>query len=230
MSNQWFKFYGNDYLSSPTITRLNAVERSCWITLLCLASSKDNRIEFLDEDTLLQLSGATHATHDATHATQGVLQRFVDFKMIEIDDGIITLVKFDERQQRLLTSTERSQRFRAKKDGALQRNVTRNARNANATLDKNRIDKNRIDTSTSFDVFWKEYPKKVGKQDALKAWKKLSPTESLRSEILLGLDAWKQSPQWTKDEGRFIPNPATFLNGRRWEDEVPKSDYTVLKF
>jgi hypothetical protein len=33
---------------------------------------------------------------------------------------------------------------------------------------------------------------------------------------------WKNSQQWTKDGGQFIPMPATWLNGRRWEDETPK--------
>ena len=35
-----------------------------------------------------------------------------------------------------------------------------------------------------------------------------------------GLARWKDSDQWTRDDGRFIPHPATWLNGRQWEDEV----------
>ena len=33
-----------------------------------------------------------------------------------------------------------------------------------------------------------------------------------------GLEAWKNSEGWQKDNGSFIPHPATFLNQRRWQD------------
>jgi len=75
----------------------------------------------------------------------------------------------------------------------------------------------------SFDVFWSGYPKKVAKQDALKAWKKLKPDSDLVDLILSGLSKWKQSDEWTKNNGQFVPHPATWLNGRRWEDEIPAS-------
>ena len=37
----------------------------------------------------------------------------------------------------------------------------------------------------------------------------------------------KQSAQWSKDNGQFIPHPTTWLNGKRWEDQitVDKSGY-----
>ena len=69
-----------------------------------------------------------------------------------------------------------------------------------------------------FDAFWEEYPKKVAKQDALKAWEKISA--ELTPQIMDGLRRWKNSDEWSRDDGRYIPHPATWLNGRRWEDEV----------
>ncbi|RNF93802.1 hypothetical protein EFK07_03350 [Pseudomonas putida] len=35
------------------------------------------------------------------------------------------------------------------------------------------------------------------------------------------LAAWSKSHDWTKDSGQFIPHAATWLNGKRWEDELP---------
>ncbi len=67
-----------------------------------------------------------------------------------------------------------------------------------------------------FEAFWKAYPRQVAKQDALKAWRKIKPDEL--SVILKGVEAWKRDEQWAKDGGKYIPYPATFLNGRRWED------------
>ena len=62
--------------------------------------------------------------------------------------------------------------------------------------------------------------KKRAKQSALKAWEKLKPDDDLFTKIMQGLVRWKQSPDWLKDDGQFIPYPATWLNGRRWEDEI----------
>lgn len=71
-----------------------------------------------------------------------------------------------------------------------------------------------------FAEFWKLYPNKKGKAAAEKAWAKLKVTDDLFNLIAKGLAAQVVSPGWTKDGGQFIPHPATWLNGRRWEDEV----------
>ena len=70
----------------------------------------------------------------------------------------------------------------------------------------------------SFARFWRAYPKKASKADALKAWEKLKPSAELEAEIHTGLAAAKSSDQWTREAGRFIPHAATWINGRRWED------------
>lgn len=72
----------------------------------------------------------------------------------------------------------------------------------------------------SFGQFWSAYPKKTSKQQAFKAWDKLKPDEDLLSRILASLERQKKSVQWTKDGGQYIPYPATWLNGRRWEDDL----------
>jgi predicted phage replisome organizer len=77
-----------------------------------------------------------------------------------------------------------------------------------------------------FEHFWAVYPRKVGKKDAVKAWNKLEPDETLTHQIIEGVERWKLSTQWTKDGGQYIPYPATFLNGERWKDEC---DIAVTK-
>lgn len=71
-----------------------------------------------------------------------------------------------------------------------------------------------------FDRFWSGYPKKVAKEPARKAWAKLRPDADLAGRIIAGVESYAATEQWQRDGGRFIPNPATFLNQRRWEDEV----------
>lgn len=72
----------------------------------------------------------------------------------------------------------------------------------------------------SFAQFWERYPAKKGKQDAIKAWRKLKPSGDLLIAIMSGLEAQKAARDWRKDDGRYIPHPATWLNGRRWDDEL----------
>lgn len=74
-----------------------------------------------------------------------------------------------------------------------------------------------------FALFWEQYPVKKGKQDALKAWRKLKPSGDLLDTIMAALKAQKASPDWQKDGGKYIQHPATWLNGCRWEDEVSTS-------
>lgn len=71
---------------------------------------------------------------------------------------------------------------------------------------------------TKFESFWAAYPKKRAKLDAERAWKKIRPTLPLYVEILTALEAHKQSRDWQKNEGMFIPYPASWLRGGRWTD------------
>jgi len=70
-----------------------------------------------------------------------------------------------------------------------------------------------------FAEFWEVYPKKVAKQEAEKVWRKLRVDSALFEAIMQGVERWKQSAQWA--DTQFVPHPATFLNGKRWEDHVP---------
>lgn len=70
-----------------------------------------------------------------------------------------------------------------------------------------------------FDRFWAAYPRKRGKQDALKAWKKLAPDMELCREMSAALKWQKQSEQWLKDGGKYVPYPGKWLRQRLWEDE-----------
>lgn len=72
-----------------------------------------------------------------------------------------------------------------------------------------------------FDEFWKAYPNKVGKDAARKAFDKRKPGKRLLADMLLALDSQKQSEQWRKQGGQFIPHPSTWLNEGRWQDGEP---------
>ena len=75
----------------------------------------------------------------------------------------------------------------------------------------------------SFEDFYKLYPRKVGRFMASKSFKKLSSKDRLSAYngLLNYIKFWK----YNKTEKQFIPHPSTWLNQRRWEDELdlPKS-------
>jgi hypothetical protein len=71
-----------------------------------------------------------------------------------------------------------------------------------------------------FEEFWKIYPRRTAKSAALKAWNKLKPDSELQNKIKAAVERQTRFPGWMKDDGQFIPHAATYLNGRRWEDEV----------
>jgi G3E family GTPase len=74
---------------------------------------------------------------------------------------------------------------------------------------------------SKFEIFYSSYPKKKKRVEAEKAFAKLNPDDVLFQTILTALENQKQSEDWKKENGRYIPLPSSWLNGRRWEDEVP---------
>ena len=72
----------------------------------------------------------------------------------------------------------------------------------------------------AFISFWKAYPRKISKQQALRAWNKLKPSQALTDVIMRALEMQKKSDQWQRDNGAFIPHASTWLNQQRWEDEL----------
>lgn len=70
-----------------------------------------------------------------------------------------------------------------------------------------------------FDAFWNAYPRKKDKAKAMQAWQKIKKEPDVLEKILSALEWQGRSDDWTKDGGKFIPHPSTYLNGRRWEDE-----------
>lgn len=75
-------------------------------------------------------------------------------------------------------------------------------------------------THESFEAFWDAYPKKKSKGDAEKAWAAIKPNEHLAGQILQAVQRATTSEQWTKDAGKFIPYPASWLRDKGWLDEI----------
>ena len=78
-----------------------------------------------------------------------------------------------------------------------------------------------------FICFWNSYPKKAGKKEAMAKWFKLTKDKIIPpiGTLLEAVHKQKESDQWSKDNGKYIPKPTTWLNGERWNDELlPRQD------
>ena len=95
-----------------------------------------------------------------------------------------------------------------------------NPRKERKGIEEKGIERN-TDTNTCvlFDTFWKEYPNKIWKPNALKKYK-----DKHHTEIMEGLSTWKEYWEEAETEQRFIPHPSTWLNQERWKDEPPEAE------
>lgn len=179
-------------------------------------------------------------TGSTVKRVEEVMKRFISLGLFENTSGRITCLKIAKRLMGSATSNPQM------------RNLIKDIKSSHddimtasdkITPDKIRIDKkdkkdkkeekdkiDYIDKKTTsrtivlddgFDEFWNYYPKKVGKDAAKKIWKKKIPSIN---DVIVSLDWQKTSTQWTREDGKYIPNPATYLNQGRWQDEPPVID------
>lgn len=74
-----------------------------------------------------------------------------------------------------------------------------------------------------FELFYAAYPRKQNRGDARKAWDQTQPIRPSTEDIVKAVVRQKGSEKWREDDGAYIPYPASWLRGERWED-VEKID------
>ena len=81
-------------------------------------------------------------------------------------------------------------------------------------------------TAAAFDRFWDLYPNQIAREDARKTFFSICSSLDDTQRILSGLERWKRSLEWEKDNGKYIPRPANWLKDRRWmehpKETIPK--------
>lgn len=135
------------------------------------------------------------------------------------------LLKLEKWQFLTSKSTKRGRLITITNWGVYQANDFRVNKESNSQITNSqqltRSNKNEKNTYTAdFERFWGAYPRKVGKRSAFTAWQKSNGTRPSVEDLISAINAQCQSTAWKKEGGQFIPYPATWINGRRWEDEV----------
>lgn len=173
-------------------------------------------------------------TSSTPQRVEEMMKRFIHLGLFENEDNKITCLKVAKRLMSSATSNPQMrsiiQDIKQRYDTAIDTNHHDAVMtpSKNISLDKIRLDN--IDKKTplragaldyGFEEFWQAYPKKVGKEAAFKSWMK----SKVRIDDVMPALTWqKESDQWRRNDGQFIPNPATYLNQGRWQDEQPVVD------
>lgn len=147
---QWFKLYGAEMLADPKYQRLNASERSCWITLLCLASLNDGIIKHCEESYLITHSGVDVSDLQKAHGILIKLEMLGMIKKGRDNEGIeyIVIINWRKRQEnRPMTGYERLKKHREKAKLLAYDNDLITDDNG-----KNRLEENRIDNTLATKV------------------------------------------------------------------------------
>ena len=230
-SNPWFRLY-SEIIEDEKLVLLAFEDRWHYVAVLCL-KNKGLLDSEKNKDRLHRKIAAKLGLSES--ATSELKRRLMDEKLI---DANWQPVGWDERQFKNDSSKDRVRKYRERKNKLNENNdidvcngdVTLQDRysNENVTVQETETE---ADTETEeekekkkdmcdFDVFWSHYPKKVAKKSAKKAWEKLKPDKELQGWIINAVNLAKNTKQWKKDGGDYIPMPSTYLNGRRWEDEI----------
>lgn len=237
-----FQFYASDYLSSSKVQRMSLEAEGAYIRLLAY-NWQDGSIP-ADIDQLARMCKVT-SRKMAVLWSDYLKDCFV---LVDAEPGKYVNVRLEEVRANM--AEYRSKQSVNGKTGAAARWGKRR-RHGKANTDANGTaiatgmatgmandsspspspiippkvphSGDRREYPSDFEEFWKAYPEKTGKRAAFVVWKQIKPDAELLSKMLKTLEWQKASFDWTKENGKYIPDPERWLKKGRWDDEPPKS-------
>ena len=230
-----------DTLVTSTVWREPDHVRIVWITMLALSNKNDvilgsiPGIADMARVTLEDCKKALEVLSSPDEYSRS--KEFEGRRICEVDGGWLLLNR--EKYSKAIDDEALREYYRAKKAEyrAKKKLSKTNAKcppmsihvDVDVDVDKNikplaqQVERKSFLTASlknGFDLFWKEYPRRVSKGAAEKAWASLKPDEPLVQIILEAVRRARETEQWKKESGQFIPYPATWLRAKGWEDEI----------
>jgi uncharacterized protein YdaU (DUF1376 family) len=234
-----FQFYPADWLSSPRVTTMTPAEEGAYIRLLCYAWA-DLDCTIPDDDTELAklsrlgegwLNGGSTTIRKCFEPHPKRPGRLFNTRLME------ERKKQDAWRRKSREGGKRSAEIRVlhakEKATVLEGCFIGGSRvvepQANSSSPSSSSKKKKNNTSLNghqadFDRFWERYPRKRSKGKAEDVWAELRPDNQLVEIMLTKIEEASRSEEWTKDAGKWIPYPASWLIAKGWEDE-----YTTTK-
>ena len=167
------------------------------------------------------------------------VRRFLEYlisnEMIQIDNSEITprqtqktIQQKSGMKSKYLTSITTIINYNSYQSGqeTIQQTIQQKDNRRYTNNNVNNVNKEYI---CSFETFWKQYPKKVAKKKAETIFKRLATSKKKEQEIMKGLGEYIKKWRTEKTDTKFIPNPITWLNQGRWEDDVVISNEPYKK-
>tara|TARA_B110000211_G_scaffold39359_1_gene40372 strand:+ start:775 stop:1521 length:747 start_codon:yes stop_codon:yes gene_type:complete len=98
------------------------------------------------------------------------------------------------------------------------------------TILTNHINKPHMGESDLFNIFYDEYPKRVGRKLAHETWLAMNPSQQDLDAMLINISDRLSKAVWTLDAKQYIPHPANYLLGEQWTDElIPRNTHEQRK-
>jgi hypothetical protein len=240
---KWIKFYCEKWFLGSTRWELSPEERAVWVDCLAKAGLNDpsGQINYyslqqladqfkvpltLVETCLAKFQTENKITHNIINKIIKIL-KWRDFqseycRQKLYRQGFTGVTKSNIKKRKKVTRRLEVEVDKNKNTYLFDLKEKEKAKRTKAPLngEKDNTKKRIKNLEGRFGEFYSAYPRHIGRQEALKAWLKLSPDDSLVERILVFIGEAKNSDEWKKDNGQFIPYPSTFLNDRRWEDEL----------
>lgn len=216
----WIKLDVN-FLRNPKIIRLSDDAKLLYVAALCY--SADHLTDGFIVNEAMHSLGKSENIDELIE--KGLLYFTIDGYQIH------DYLEHQESRKKVLAQRESAKNRLAKyRESKRNANETRSS-NEDVTLqdkiriDKIRLDEIRIDNINTFDDFWVVYPRRHGKQAAMKSWK--AAIKKVKPEVII--EAAKRYADDPNRVDRFTAHASTWLNQGRWEDGPLPDRYTGVK-
>ncbi len=238
-----FQFYPGDWMKDPALRSVSLEARGLWIDMLCLLFESGRR-------GYLQHATGKPVQEEQLARMTGCSARQVSRLSQELENsGVFSRTEHDTIYSRRMVKDEQVRQVRSSA-GKLGGNPQIAGKTVDFCLSKNQANPNHrsnqnggfssstsssssasedntplppaggLDAQSLFLIFWECYPLKVKKPKALAAFLKLKPDRALLDRMLEAIERQKQTRAWRKNNGQFIPHPASWLANRQWEDSI----------
>ncbi len=199
MAKLGYTWYPKDWTSSESVFELDLTQRGLYRELIDLAMLNDNK-------TVINESVWSRKWDIDLIELNSLLSGLKSLKLIEIDNKNLFIPSCESRLNMMSGCVKGGKKSKPTNKGSGKPN-SKGDSNQKKLKEKERKE---ID----FNLFWTKYPNKVGKSNCEKIFKKLSDLDI--QKILSTIDSfilYKPFKDYTH------PNPQTYLNGKRWNDE-----------
>ena len=221
-----FQFYPGDWIQDTRILSLAA--KVAWIDILCALWRSQTR-----GSLTLPLMGWARLLGCTADQAAAVITELVDMRICDsnLDESLSRgLLSGDRKAEvrlecRRMTREEKDRKINAlcqqrhRSKGKSKAGVREEVRSLSSSSYPLISPSGGLRCEDLFEIFWASYPahRQTGRKSAYSEWRKLKPDREMLDRMLSALDRQKESSDWIKEDGRYVPGIRKWLEDRYWE-------------